>query len=203
MVAYDVAWEDNALGETQVDMEVLIPAMELSRVQRRGRTRKEGGRLSKKFRPGKVFDDNIAKALFQVHEGEDGDPLDSESSGEESDGGLDDDDNEHGEVLKAKTKHPEHGGYIVDVASDEEEDTRFQWRTDQTMPPPRDKSNRGASTIKPESIGVFRTPLSSLLAFVPLKLFKSMVYFSNVYAADSMKKQGRPSIAGSHWMGDC
>ena len=55
--------------------------------------------------------------------------------------------------------------------------------------PPRTKSNRLPSAVKPESVGCFRSSLSSFLAFVPLKLLKSMVYYSNMYA-DSVELDG-------------
>jgi hypothetical protein len=60
---------------------------------------------------------------------------------------------------------------------------RFQWRVGQHISPPNGKSNRRPSVVKEASVGCFLSPLLSFLVFVPLKLFKSMVYFSNLYAA--------------------
>jgi hypothetical protein len=62
---------------------------------------------------------------------------------------------------------------------------------------PHGKSNRRPSVMKEVSVGCFLSPLLSFLAFVPLKLFKSMVYFSNLYAAQVMVMTSSKQISGA------
>ncbi len=95
VVAYDVQWEDLVLGETKIDLQVVVPAIELSVAMKRKQSflaRKSG--RPKKYRPTKLFDDDIVKSLFVVHEGEDGDPMDSDTTAKSDD----DDENEGLEV---------------------------------------------------------------------------------------------------------
>jgi hypothetical protein len=56
--------------------------------------------------------------------------------------------------------------------------------------------------VKPGSVGCFRSPLSSFLAFVPLKVLKSMVYFSNMYADSVLVATESNHISGARWPGD-
>jgi hypothetical protein len=89
VVAYDVQWENVILGETKIDLQVVLPAIELS-VRMRRREKSVGWKTvlpQKKYRPEKLFDDDVVKSLFVVHEGEDGDPMDSDTS--ENDDGDD------------------------------------------------------------------------------------------------------------------
>jgi hypothetical protein len=80
--------------------------------------------------------------------------------------------------------------------------TRFKWRAGQHINSPTYKSNQGKSFVKAESVGLFRLPFLSFLAFVPLKLFKSMVYYSNMYADSLMDQFGNQLISGARWPGD-
>lgn len=222
VVAYDVQWEDSVLGQTQIDLQVLLPAIDLSvKMVRRQKNLGSSPTRRKKYGPDKLFDEALVKSLFAVSQGEDGDPMDSDSSNEEHK--EDRDDGEvHGHDLvftqmnRVKEKVNEPDPYLPDELSvttsnveDVPEETttegggsRFHWRAGQHIPPPTGKSNRGKSFVKPESVGLFVSPLSSFLAFVPLKLFKSMVFYSNMYADSVMEKSGTQLISGSKWHGD-
>jgi hypothetical protein len=158
------------------------------------------------------------KSLFVVHEGKDGDPMDSNTS--------DDDDNERKEESedddddlfvtmgktkqkeglqenKAKESYLEEEAETTDVGGDTKAGCpRFQWRAGQHISPPGGKSNRRPSVVKEESVGCFLLPLSSFLTFVPLKLFKFMVYFSNMYAASAIATTGIKQISGAWWPGN-
>jgi hypothetical protein len=229
VVAYDVQWEDLVLGETKIDLQVVVPAIELS-VGMRRRQKKLIGRKKgvsrKKYRPEKLFEDDLVKSLFVVHEGEDGDPMDSDTSddGKEEDENKEDpDDDDLFVTTEAKQKEgsqvaEDEPAYLDEaeleaisqaLCDDTSDDTntgddsdRFRWRAGQHIDPPRGKSNRQPSVVKPESVGCFLSPLSSFLAFVPLKLLKSMVYFSNMYADSVMAKTGSKRISGARWHGD-
>ena len=56
--------------------------------------------------------------------------------------------------------------------------------------------------MKPESVGCFVSPLSSFLAFIPLKLLKSMVYYSNMYVDSVLMAKANNLISGVKWPGD-
>jgi hypothetical protein len=177
VMAYDVQWEDLVLGETQIDLQVVVPAIELSVavLRRQKSSARKLGRPRKKYRPDKLFDDDIVKSLFAVHEGEDGDPMDSEGDDE-----GDEDEKEESEddddlfITEAKQKEGSQEAvgesYLLEDAEptmDAEGSSRFQWRAGQHISPPRGKSNRGPSVVKPESVGCFRNPTrKSKLRFV-------------------------------------
>jgi hypothetical protein len=154
VVTYDVQWEDLVLGETTIDLQVIMTAIELSSRMRRREKRNErnlAGR-PRKYRPDKLFNGDVAKSLFAVHEGEDGDPMNSDTTIEESD---DDDDDwfiTGGKKQKdgsEAVKEP----YLEEAQStDTRGSSRFQWRAGEPISPPRRKSNRNPSVIKPESV---------------------------------------------------
>jgi hypothetical protein len=85
VVACDVQWEDLVLGETKIDLQVIVPAMESPvKVKRRQTLSAQKSGRPKKCRPTKLFDDDVVKSLFVVHEGEEGDPMDSDTANDES-----------------------------------------------------------------------------------------------------------------------
>jgi hypothetical protein len=215
VVAYDVQWEDLVLGETKIDLQVIVPAIELSVQMRRRQkliARKSKGGRPKKYRPNKLFDNDVVKSLFVVHEGEDGDPMDSDTTvddeGENEKEELEDNDDDDlfitTEANKEKEGPQANEPYLEDgeTRNTRAKNSRFQWRAGQHISAPRGKSNRLPSVVKPESVGCFRSPLSSFLAFVPLKLLKSMVYFSNMYADSVILETESNLISGARWTGD-
>jgi hypothetical protein len=210
VVAHDVQWEDLVLGETKIDLQVVLPAMDLSvRMVRRQKNVGSSPSRRKKYRPDKLFAENLVKSLFAVSQGEDGNLMDSDTS---DDGNKDLDGHDKGghdlmftKIPRGKEKQAnEPDPYLLDGESDVAEETtaegggaRFHRRAGQHIPPPRGKSNRGKSFVKPDSVGLFVSPLSSFLAFVPLKLFKSMVHYSNVHADSVMEQSGAQLISGA------
>ena len=84
VVAYNVEWEDVSLGVTKIDLQVVVPALDLSVVMRRRQKPIRGGR-PQKYRTGKLFDDDVLKSLFAVYEGEDGDPMESDTANDDED----------------------------------------------------------------------------------------------------------------------
>jgi hypothetical protein len=222
VVAYDVQWEDIVLGETKIDLQVVLPAIQLS-VRMRRREKCVGRKTlppRKKYHPEKLFDDDVVKSLFVVHEGKDGVPMDSDTS-ENDDGdderkeeSEDDDDlfvttasgetkrKEGSQTDEAKESYLEEDTETTDLSEDTAGCPRFQWRAGRHISPPRGKSNRRPSVVKEASVGCFLSPLLSFLTFVPLKLFKSMVYFSNLYATQVMVTTSSKQISGARWPGD-
>jgi hypothetical protein len=74
VVAYYVQWEDIVLEETKIDLQVVVPAIELS-VWMWCKEKLIGRKMilpRKKYGPENLFDDDVVKSLFVFHEGEDG-----------------------------------------------------------------------------------------------------------------------------------
>jgi hypothetical protein len=191
VTAYDVEWEDLVLGETKIDLQVLVPAIELSlKIRRRekmmigGSGKRDGHR---KYRPDKLFGNEIVHSLFAVHEGEDGIPYDSDSTTADDDDDEDEnkeDDDDDGLLVnqgqRGVTTREEETYLEEEVPTPD--CSRFKWRAGEHIIPPAGKSNRRPTVVKQESVGCFLSPLASFLAFVPFKLIKSIVYYSNIYA---------------------
>jgi hypothetical protein len=69
-------------GETKIDLQVIVPAIEFSTkmMRRQKLIGRKVGHSRKKYHPEKLFDNELVKSLFVVHEGEDGDPMYSDTS---------------------------------------------------------------------------------------------------------------------------
>jgi hypothetical protein len=200
VAAYDVQWEDLVLGETKIDLQVVVPAIELLvRVRRRQKLiGRKLGQPRKKYCPDKLFDDRVVKSLFVVHEGEDGDPMDSDTTDEDENENKQeesDDDDELFVTTETKQKEGSQSYLGESITTDTEGSSRFQWRAGQNISP-------HPSVVKPESVGCFRSLLSSFLVFVPLKLLKYMVYFSNMYADLVLAATESNQISVARWPGD-
>jgi hypothetical protein len=91
------------------------------------------------------------------------------------------------------------------IDEDDEEDpgqgSDFRWSTG-NLPPPPDCSNRRASHVIPSKTGVFATPISSLLAFIPLKIFNSIAFYSNLYAHHIIETSESGNVSGKRWESD-
>jgi hypothetical protein len=147
--------------------------------------------------------------LFVVHEGKDGDPMDSNTSDDDDDDEKEeseDDDEFFGTMEAKQNEGPQaneakesylHEAETTDIGGDTEGNSRFQWRASQHISPPFGKSNWHPSVVKEELVGCFLSPLLSFLPFVPLKLWKSMVYFSNMYADSVLATTESKCISGA------
>jgi hypothetical protein len=156
------------------------------------------------------------KLLFVVCEGKNGDPMDNNTSDDENDDGEKEEFEDNGDDMFVTTEAKRKEGsqaneakesYLdeletTDIGGDTEICPRFQWKAAQHISPPRGKFNRRPSVVKQVSVGCFLSPLSSFLTFVPLKLFKSMVYFSNIYANLVLAMTESKQISGALWPGD-
>ncbi|MGH7974333.1 MAG: hypothetical protein ACREBR_02310, partial [bacterium] len=77
----------------------------------------------------------------------------------------------------------------------------LSWNCNGTLPHPTGKSEKDTSTIKPEYLDSFQTPISSCLAFIPIVLWETMVFESNKYAEQQIIKRGEQKICGATWSG--
>ena len=53
----------------------------------------------------------------------------------------------------------------------------FRWSSEATLRPPTDVSKLGKSFVKPDLVGSYSSPLSSFLAFLLPKVFKSIAVY--------------------------
>jgi hypothetical protein len=77
----------------------------------------------------------------------------------------------------------------------------FCWSTG-NLPPPPDCSNRRESHVTPSRTGVCATPISSFLAFIPLKIFSSIAFYSNLHAHHVVATSENGLVCGRKWEAD-
>ena len=214
-ICYDVQWEDSRLGVTPVDLSVLIPAIDLSSELKRRKSMMATALPSRTSKKGSIFSTifgaKIRDALLQVEEGEEGDPADSDLEvmdddselGSKSNASMDSDSENF--QLEEMQKYAMPTYAILD--EQEEEPTHgksdgFRWSSEASLRAPVQLSQRGRSRVKPDRVGCFATPLNSLLAFIPLKMFKSIAVYSNDYARNIMAASSSRNISGARWTHD-
>ena len=76
------------------------------------------------------------------------------------------------------------------------------WRRDIELPEHPQKSGFGATKVKPEAISKFDTPINSLLAFLPIPIWETMVEYSNINAQQKKDAHPRHWISGHPWKKD-
>ena len=227
-VCYVVDWEDPTLGDTTIELPVLIPAIELSErlkampksastsasiisVQRRQRDQLGVTR--------RLFGSKVHDILIQPDEGDEGTPDNSDVEANDPYVLPDDYDSDDDATTEAKSSSEADDFHLEDMRKyvcqmpflsspiEGNNDTirqsnRFRWSSEATLRPPSGLSHRGKSSVRPELASCFSTPMSSFLAFVPPKIFKSIAIFSNAYAHKCMEESGRHKIAGGRWVHD-
>ena len=210
-LCYTVEWEDVNLGETTIEVSVLIPAINLSSKLKKEesktrRTPTARSAFSKtKANTINLFGQKIRDALLLVEDGEEGIPEDSDIEVM--------DDTEESESEKAGGFHLEdlrkYASGFQSLATEEVESPKpasrtdsFRWSSEATLHPPINLSEKGKSFVKPELTGSFASPLLSFLAFIPSKVFKGIAIYSNAYAHRMIEKSGKNEIAGGKWTRD-
>jgi len=200
---YEVQWENSGLGETPIELGVLIPAMDLAK-----KIKKKGSRESaSKQSVNDPFASDIRRLIFEVDDLEDCDVADTDS--EDSPNEEEDLDQSTIELLSdfSKTAYFDNrNGTISDFKAEDEaeetEQTGFHWLSFGNLPPPPEFSQGRKSFIKPQYENMFNSPLGSLMAFLPLKLFVGITKWSNDYAHDIMGKTQQRVISGIYWRED-
>ena len=204
--SYDVQWESSGVGEVSIDLPVLISAIETADQVTKLVNSKISKRNKSLYKPSHLFGSSVARALMLIEEGEDGDPLGSDEDSDEEDGSISNiftDLRNHDEIFGLAPEYLDEGN---DALTTNEEDNcgniRFQWSSNVHLNAPGEKSNYGDTKVKAQHIRCFASPLSSLMAFVPMKIFKAMVYFSNIYAHGVMENNNTNTISGALWTND-
>jgi beta-lactamase regulating signal transducer with metallopeptidase domain len=70
------------------------------------------------------------------------------------------------------------------------------------MRPPPDLSHKMETHLDPKYTAWFKSPIASLLSFIPLKLFTAFAVYSNMYAHTVMDSAGNNLISGARWTHD-
>ena len=198
--SYDVQWEDAALGDTPIALSALIPAMDLQRTLASASTNPSAAATTGRGHRD-IFSQNIRHALLHVDVGEEGVPIKSEDES---------DDEVVAEVVDDLKVIQKPSSHLIDDYKSSvgfevpKEDTRFRWSVMGSLRPPPQLCSRKKSEVKADMTGFFETPLSSFLAFVPIKIFRSMATYSNQYAHLVMDddEEENMEISGARWHQD-
>ena len=182
---------------------MLIPAIETADRVTRMVNAKISRRNKPMYQPSHLFQPSVARALMLIEDGEDGDPDDSEEEGD-----MDEEDDDlhdivaefHDKIFQLQPDYREEGEKCE--SKEDCGNVKFRWRSDVHLNAPGGKKNYGDSKVKEEHVGCFVSPLSSLMAFVPIKIFKAMVYYSNLYGHSVMEKNNTNTISGALWSSD-
>ena len=217
-VFYDIEWEDANLGITPIELSCLISAIDLCTALRNEKycSKTTGGSTSTlptNEKIAQLLGKKMLSALTAVDELErvselnesDDDMDDCEKSDLDStnnDQSEEEEDDFHFDLLRKYT-FPQTFASEADVDLQTEDTSHgFRWSSEGTLSPPTNLSKAGPSEVKAERKGCFSDPLSSLFAFIPFKMFKSFVIYSNAYANALMAASGKREISGARWSSD-
>jgi hypothetical protein len=221
---YDVQWESHDLGETSCELDPILTAIETAkegkkRVERQKRVERENkqtkGRLSSpcgKYHPKQLFSKDVLHCLSIVDEGEEGIPNSSDSEAEYdevvervSEEVLEEDevDEKYEHHYQCKELFTDtfldDGRVVAEENESERNDLGFEWSTAGSTQQPIGLSNRISTHVQPNMTGLFKSPLSSFIAFCPLKVWKSIVYFTNKKAKKILLENKTRRISGIVW----
>ena len=192
-IHYDIQWEDPNLSDTPVAVSLIVEAIALHKTI--SSTKNTQRVATRKTRNKDPFSPELRKLLLCVDETERGHP---ESSDEEDMNNADNQDDD------AFLFTP-HELFINEANEDLNEDlnvpTDFRWSTGNLAAPP-DRSKRSTTYVHPTLTGHFATPIQSLLAFIPLKIFNSIAHYSNLYAHNVIATSENGTVSGRKWESD-
>ena len=94
--------------------------------------------------------------------------------------------------------------YLEDVDDEAPTDTNYKWLpSGNILAPPNVSTKRGGGKLKPGCEKLFETPIMSMLAFLPIQLWKALALFSTIYKNILHETNGNNMICGAKWEGDC
>ena len=219
-IAYKVQWEDISLKEVYIDIQFLYPAQELAKkLRKQESTILMQGRVPPTARDigSRPFSRDLRIALFLVEEGEEGDPYDSDLEyDDDADSLAYDETGDIGDLDLHRTREvnnrrpiiPEFREKITGQPEtvDPTDPYKFRWRFGGKMNPPPNISTNRKTQLKEGMEEHFRHPLPSLLAFIPMHIWKSICIYSNAYAHLELERctqEGKPRrICGATWAKD-
>ena len=197
---YDVQWEESDLGQTAVDVSLVIDAIALYRTIFSSQNVQRSS--SRKPRNRDPFSPDLRTLLFSVDDNEKGKPESSDDEGTNSD------QQELDDFLFRPHTIPANVSRCMSISEDNDDSddfgvtSDFCWATGLTLRSPPDRSSRPPSHVVPALAGNFATPIQSFLAFIPLKIFNSIAIFSNNYAHHVMETSENRNVSGRKWETD-
>jgi hypothetical protein len=207
--AYFVQWENVELSETAIDLQLLLPAIELAKRCRKLQRRNFQAPAVSRTNP---LPKSLLSLLTAVEPGEEGTPPSSEDEESEGEEGCEGEGGDAAPFIGARADRlmgdptnwmdEDAMDNAMDTATDDDANSPqvgFRWVADQRLAPPAGVSNRGATKLKPENKGFFNSPLSSFLAFVPVRIFQACTVYSNAYAHSVMSESDNNLISGARW----
>ena len=196
---YDVQWEESILGTTCIDHRIIISGISLAKHVKREESKMKVPSADSES----IFTSNVCDALLKYDDVDEGNPYgsDPEDMNDHTQYWTDnesEDNDDNTNLMKAFGDNSYSSPYDNDGQTDDMEEEkdgeRFHWRTGQSVPLPSTRSQRGVTKVKEQYLHTFATPKKSFLAFVPLRIFKSIAIFSNNYAHSIMEKRRRTSF---------
>lgn len=137
------------------------------------------------------FGNNLRKTLSAVDELNNfGDPFDSDDLNESES----DSEDSTTAITVPVGRHPPITGSATQGG--------YRWSVLGKMGPPPNLSQRMPSHVDPSKKAYFKTPISSFLSFIPIKIFKAIAVYSNQYAHSVMDTEGSNKISGARWKHD-
>jgi hypothetical protein len=185
---YEIQWEHSRLGETPVDLDVILGAHELYlKITKKPAVRRKSSLFEKKVRESLAIVDDINYGVRPY----------------ESEGESDIDDDEEAYTIRRRKNEvfaPIGNAYPPNKTNLLEDG--YHWSAMGTVDPPFGLSHSKRSHVREDCTGYFQTPISSFLAFVPVKLFEAFASYSTAYAQEKMAAQQDERISGRRWLGD-
>ena len=180
---YEVQWEHDYLGTTTIEYQVVITANELySRLTPIANTSNQSTAFLAK---------TIRRTLCAVDDLNYGfDPYDSDAFPHSETEFIDNSDCE-------SISHDRIPIYRQPPITGEAAQEGYCWSSAGRLDPPPFLSTHRRTHVKAECRGSFKTPSTSLLAFIPLKMFKAFAVYSNKYANKILLTKSK--ICGSKW----
>lgn len=198
-IHYDIQWEDTSLGDTPVDVTLIYDALSLHKSIFAPRKSKDHP-ITRPSRNRDPFSPELRTILFSVDELERGHP---DSSDDDASTNPDDNEDDFFFFHQKPFDYYNYREFSEDDSVDAENAhdvaaSDFRWSSGILQPPP-DRSRRLNSHVTPKLTAHFETPIQSLLAFIPLRIFNSIAFFSNLYANDAIGKSESRTISGAKW----
>ena len=206
---YNVVWNYTGLQPMNMSGDWICTGMlldETIKIMERHETARLQTGKSNKDNDGDDTDDvdddddiDIQKFFHECDALDEGDPLDSDVEMEDN---QEEEYNMDNTDPKIRPNKSFLSTRIIGSAKDVEEIDGITWEPDGDLGEPPEKSNLGTSTLKEKYLHMFDTPLRSMLAFLPLRIWIHICNESNRYAHQVMKETKKPKIAGYRWKED-
>ena len=147
-------------------------------------------------------------ALFEYDDLDHGDPYDSDHEFiefDQDDGEVDESAAMYGRLLREREAAQLHDLplYLEDLDKDgEKEETGYRWMATGYLPPPANVAEKKRSMVRPECQKLFKTEMSSFLAFIPVRFWLAIAAYCSINAHLIMEQTSSNLICGARWEHD-